>query len=255
MFKISRGTKIVFSISFFIALILVISAYLYYQNINSAEDPRTIKARNLFIDYDNFLEEKEYEKALNILDEIENIYTNLKEYKNSFEFGVVYNNRATVYILIALYSENDETKDKKALLEIAEKNTLESIKIYENWLKSNGKKTKKEIFKKIDEIFKKENFIIDDEDFYFLKNKRVEDIILAQIETPRRLSVSYTNLGTIQRHQLKQELALKSFTKALKLWKYNHTAKNNLNVLIGKSIEDESIIRKLFPPDRMKLDN
>jgi hypothetical protein len=66
--------------------------------------------------------------------------------------------------------------------------------------------------------------------------------------------VAYANLGIIQRHQYHQDSAISSYMAALKLWKRNPTAKNNLNTLLGRPAEDESIIDQLFPPDRRKPD-
>jgi len=79
-------------------------------------------------------------------------------------------------------------------------------------------------------------------------NKRIDDLILARHETPRRLSVTYTNMGIVLRHQYKQNEAVECYIKAIKLWKDNYTARNNFNVLMGKPPEDRSIIDQLFPP-------
>jgi len=40
------------------------------------------------------------------------------------------------------------------------------------------------------------------------------------------------------------------YVKALDLWSENHAAKNNINILFGKPPEKQSILRKLFPPER-----
>jgi hypothetical protein len=84
-------------------------------------------------------------------------------------------------------------------------------------------------------------------------HKRVDDLVLAQNETPRRLSVSFTNQGIVQRHLYKQNEAVESYIKAIKLWKDNFTARNNFNVLMGKPPKDRSIIDQLFPPDKNKF--
>jgi tetratricopeptide (TPR) repeat protein len=79
---------------------------------------------------------------------------------------------------------------------------------------------------------------------------RVKEIMSARIETPRRLSVSYTNLGIIKRHENEVEKAYDYYNKALELWDENHAAKNNMNILFGKPPEKQSVLRKLFPPER-----
>ena len=76
----------------------------------------------------------DFEGVLLILDTIETIYTQLDDYKNSWEMGVVYNNRASVYITQAIYIDEYMTEKKDSLLLIAENNILKSINFYENWL-------------------------------------------------------------------------------------------------------------------------
>ena len=78
-------------------------------------------------------------------------------------------------------------------------------------------------------------------------NKRCQDIILAQRENPRRLSVSYTNLGIIQKHQNNIDGAMKSFNKALDLWDKNLSAENNINIIQGKPLKEQSILERIFP--------
>jgi tetratricopeptide (TPR) repeat protein len=80
--------------------------------------------------------------------------------------------------------------------------------------------------------------------------KRVEEIIVAQHETKRRLSVSYTNLGIIHRHRGEFEEASEYYQKAFTLWEDNLTARNNLNILLGRPVEKRNFLEKLFPPDK-----
>jgi hypothetical protein len=84
-----------------------------------------------------------------------------------------------------------------------------------------------------------------------IKN-RVREIQTAQVETKRRLSVSYTNLGIIRRHENNPEEAYGYYTKALDMWSENLAAKNNINILFGRPVERQSFMRKMFPPDRKK---
>jgi len=76
------------------------------------------------------------------------------------------------------------------------------------------------------------------------------NIVAAQIETPRRLSVSLSNKGTIYHHMMKPDSSLTCYQLALSLWKDNRTAKSNLNVLMGGEPIKPSLIELLFPPDK-----
>jgi len=153
---------------------------------------------------------------------------------------------------MALYKTTDSL-ERAIFLSIAKKNIDSGIVVYTSWLNKNEKLFKDEIMEN-----EKPYFPINDPDFIGrnynkILNKRVDDLILAQKETPRRLSVCYTNLGIILRHQYKQNEAVECYIKAMKLWKDNFTARNNFNVLMGKPPEDRSIIDQLFPPDKNKF--
>ena len=81
-------------------------------------------------------------------------------------------------------------------------------------------------------------------------SKRVSEIVDAQNETPRRLSVAYTNLGIIKRHQEKYKDAIDCYTKAIELWDMNLAAENNLNTLLGRPLKKQNMLRKIFPPKK-----
>ena len=66
-------------------------------------------------------------------------------------------------------------------------------------------------------------------------------------ETPRRLSVSYTNLGIMYRFREDYENAALSYKKAMDLWEDNLSAENNLNILLGRPLKKRSLLRKIFP--------
>ena len=76
---------------------------------------------------------------------------------------------------------------------------------------------------------------------------RVEEIQDAEKETPRRLSVSYTNLGIVYRYRKDYESAAACYRKAMDLWEDNLTAENNLNLLRGRPRKKRNFLRKLFP--------
>jgi hypothetical protein len=252
IFNISKQAKIVL---IFIILIIVTGfsiAWFYYDYMNRAEDPRVINARMKLVRFDELMKVRKYTEAMPILDTINDIYTKTAGYKGSFEFGVIYNNRGTVYLSQALYDSLAIKKGKDSLLKLAEINVITSIEIYKHWLDSVEKLTREQIRRNIEPFFNENDPSFKGKNIKRILDKRVDDILFAQIETRRRLSVSYTNLGIIQRHQYRTEEAAHSYIEAIKLWKDNFTARNNFNVLMGKPPEDRSIIDKLFPPDRAK---
>ena len=70
------------------------------------------------------------------------------------------------------------------------------------------------------------------------------------METDRRVSVCYTNLGIILRSRDDNEGAAEMYIKALELWEMNLEAENNLNRLLGRPLKKRNIIQKLFPPEK-----
>jgi hypothetical protein len=251
IFRITRQTRILLIFLVCISASGLLIAYLYYNSKNKSEDPRIIGARLKLVEFDHLMKGHNYMEALQILDTVNTIYENTTGYQGSFEFGVIFNNRCSVYLSMALYDSLKPEEEKESLLRLAEKNVQKSISIYTVWLGSAGKLTKDQIKKYITPRFNENDPGLKGKNIGRLIGKRVEDIVFAQTETPRRLSVSYTNLGIIQRHQYRQEEAAQSYIKAISLWKDNFTARNNFNVLMGLPPEDRSIIEKLFPPERL----
>ena len=249
IFKFTRETKIVL---FGVACICAISfliAYFYYSGINKSEDPRVVETKRLFGQYDTFIKDKNYEAATIALDSIENIFLKAPGYSESYESGIVYNNRASIYISKALYESNDSI-DKHYLLDSAAIQANKCIEFYAKWIEQFGSLTKEQITTSVKPYFEENNEAFKGKNYKKILNKRVDDVVLAQKETPRRLSVAFTNLCIIQRHQYKQKEAAESYMQAIALWKDNPTALSNLNVLYGKPPKDRSVLRKLFPPDK-----
>ena len=184
------------------------------------------------------------------MDTIESIYTKVEHYRNSFEVGVLYNNRAAAYLSLSMNEEDGSLKD--SLLEVANKSINNSITIYENWLMSYDGKSEHEIEKDLEKGFLVGLQDYDDEDQKKFLHRRTKEIIEAQVETKRRLSVSYTNLGLVYRHQLRYEEAALSYQKAIENWDRNLTAENNLNKLMGRPEKKRNLIQKLFPPERVQ---
>ncbi|OFX80978.1 MAG: hypothetical protein A2X12_05350 [Bacteroidetes bacterium GWE2_29_8] len=253
-FKLSKQAKIVAMFIFAMIIIGFSIAYFYYDHVNKSEDQRVISGRIKLDKFDNLMKARKYSEALPLIDTVYNIYDNALGYEGSFEFGLLFNNRASVFLSMTLYDSLISKEEKENLLKLAFENITKSISIYEQWIDSVGKLNKEEIQSFVASAFRKDKVNFEGKDIEAIIKKRVDDIIFAKMETPRRLSVSYTNLGIIQRHQYKQQEALISYEKAITLWKDNFTARSNFNVLMGKPPEDRSIIEKLFPPDRNKKD-
>lgn len=250
----------VITIMALIVLATLTIAHFYYQNINKKEDPRVVEAKRLYNDYNKYLKENHYKKVLNTLDEIEKIYMQVPHYKNSYEMGVVYTNKAALFLTLAIYKDSLTVEREKyipelelhkdSLLNLSEEFTRKSIKIYKNWLDTFKHLNTNAIKEYIKDDFSKIDASQDKRKIY-LQN-RIEQVKNAQVETPRRLSVSYTNWGMIKRHRGQYEEAAELYVEALKLWDKNRAAKNNLNLLLGRPKEEPGILEQLFPPKRLE---
>ena len=229
----------------FIAATVVAATYIYYRNQNSYQDPRVAGVQKLYVQFDKERVGNNFERLLAILDQIDDVYQKVEEYRDSYELGVVDNDRSAIYLTKAIYNSADPILQRKDLL-LAQKFAMHAIERYEHWAAKYDQLNSNELTREISNLFTLE---IDNRDKYI--QKRVRDILDARIENKRRLSVSYTNLGMSQRHLRQQELALKSYLRAIELWDKNKTAKNNLRVLLGKEPQKESIIEKFFPEKRI----
>ena len=248
------GTKKVLSIVITITATIFIGSYFYYDSINKAEDPRILPAKKLFLTYDKELESDEYVQALSLLDQMLAIYRTTPGYENSYEIGVLLNNKASVY-LVELETEilTTENFDKNALeepLAVAADYTNQAIAIYENWLKEMGNLSEEQIKERISPYFKADDPAFAGMNANRLLEKRASLIVDAQLETPRRLSVSLTNLGMISRYLGNLEEAKAHYEKAIELWDRNYTAQDNLAVLLNQPVQKRSMISRLFPPER-----
>jgi tetratricopeptide (TPR) repeat protein len=230
----------------------VLVAYIYYNGKNKAEDPRIVQTKYMFRQFDQLMKENKYSSALPLLDSIAIILAKVPGYKESYELGIVYNNRGSAYLSMALYGSKDSTESVR-LLEMAKKNIDSGIAIYNTWLAKNNTLSENEFLKNEKKFFSENDVAFKGKNYNKILHKRVEDLVLARKEMPRRLSVCFTNLGIILRHQYKQNEAVESYIKAMTLWKDNYTARNNFNVLMGKPPKDRTIIDKLFPPDKNKF--
>jgi tetratricopeptide (TPR) repeat protein len=238
----------------FIMCALVLSGFiisqLYYKSVNASVDPRVVQARKLYENYNRFAEFNQINSIFRLMDTIESIYVKVEHYRTSFEVGVLYNNRAAACLSLALTEHELVVKD--SLLKVAEDALNKSIKIYQDWLLTYEGKDDQEVKKILTEGFYMGLEGYEKEDQQKFLQKRIREILHAQTETKRRLSVSLTNLGLVYRQQLKYEDAALSYEKAIKCWDRNLTAENNLNKLLGRPEKKRNIIQKLFPPERIQ---
>ncbi len=236
-----------------LSFIVIVVSYFYYKNINASKDPRVKQARELYEKYNNYAVQNDFENVFALLDSVEFIYKSVNHFSESFEVGVLYNNRAAAYLTMAIYESKPEAfilLSKNSLLNLAQESVQISIVIYENWLEKYSDKNSEHI----EQILQNDYYIglenySEKEKEKFIKS-RIQEIETAQYETERRLSVAYTNLGITHRHLEQFENAITNYQKAIELWDQNLTAENNLNILLGKPLTKRNLIQKLFPPKR-----
>ncbi len=224
-------------------------AQVYYGKINRSADPRVKQALVLYGRYNMYASDGDHEMILALLDSIDNIYSAVPHYSNSYEKGVVQNNRASVFLTRALEDSLRE-EVRQNYFSLAEHHLISGIKYYTSWLDTWGSLSEAELLSALSDEFAADQSLLIDRNLEAIVRKRVADIITARNEANRRLSVSYTNLGVIRRHENRVEEAYEFYNKALELWEDNFAARNNINILFGRPPERQSMIRKLFPPDR-----
>jgi tetratricopeptide (TPR) repeat protein len=255
----NKNTRAVVMVMIALVGISIIVSKFYYSNVNKSVDPRVADARQLYTAYNQLAEKNEFLQIFSLLDSIETIYEAIPHYTNSFETAVLYNNRAAVYLTLALHKDSlnlpgdnfvFSTISKDSLLFLADTCIHKAIGMYEQWLDEYVSLEEEELRQHIEKEFLNglQNYTKENQGNFL--RKRIREILDAQSETKRRLSVSYTNLGIIYRHQGNYEEAIKSYLNALELWDQNLTAENNLNRLLGKPLKKRNFIQKLFPPKK-----
>jgi len=248
------GTKKVLGVVLTITASIFIGSYFYYDAINKLEDPRITPAKQLFQEYDKELDSDEYVQALSLLDRMLAIYRATPGYEQSYEIGVLLNNKATVYLVemeTDLLTGTDVNRpDMQERLGVARDYTEQAIQLYRRWLDEMGSLSEEEIRKDISPHFVPSDPVFGDLDVEKVRDKRVDLIMDAQIETPRRVSVSLTNLGMINRYLGNLEEARSNYEAAIELWDRNYTAQDNLNILMNRPVQKRSLISRLFPPER-----
>lgn len=244
-----KGTRIIIGVMVVLAVIGIAIAWVYYGKINKAVDPRVRQAQVMYGRYNVYASENNTDMVLAVLDSIKDVYASVDHYTESWEMGVVENNRASVFLTKAL--DGDVREDiNQHYFSVAEHHLNLSLAIYNRWASLYGDLSEEEIKNLVETDFLSDPILAGNKNVHAIIRKRVQDFMTAQLEMPRRMSVCYTNLGIIRRHDNLLDEAIDCYVKALELWDHNHVAKNNLNILFGKPIEKQSILRKLFPPDR-----
>lgn len=234
-------------------------AKLYYNNVNSSNDPRIIEARELYGKYDIYAESNNFKAIFQLLDSVEHIYQSVEHYKHSYEIGVLHNNRSAAYLAMAIFHDDNSLSfdgitilSKDTLLSLSETAAQQSIQIYENWLGIYSDKNENEIQTLIMADFLSGLSNQTDKELERFESNRIDEVKEAQLETPRRLSVAYTNLGVIMRHRENYVVAIEYYKKAIDLWDRNLAAENSLNVLLGRPQKKRNFIEKLLPPSKDK---
>jgi tetratricopeptide (TPR) repeat protein len=252
LFNITKGTRVVISITLGICGTAILVAIFYYRNLNRAEDPRMIPVREWIQESEEFTANCQATESFIVLDSAIRYLRSLPGYENSYEVGVLYNDVSSAWLLSALYDSTLAETEKRKMLVTAKTFADSSITLYRSWIEKWKSLDPAQIREKISPFFDPNDLSFHHRNSDKILAKRIKDIQSAQLETPRRLSVTLTNLGTIYRHQIKPDSALLCFAEALELWKDNETAQNNLQVLNGGAPVKPSLIRKLFPPDKKK---
>jgi tetratricopeptide (TPR) repeat protein len=233
-----------------LVLFSVVISHYYYKETNASVDPRIVEARKLYEKYNLYAQKNEFQSIFPLMDSIELIYSSVDHYKQSFEVGVLYNNRSAAYLTWALFSDNINQPELDSLINLADSAINISLGIYDQWLQRFEDKDKTEIQAIISDEFLTglEQYDPELKDKYL--SNRINEIQESQSETSRRMSVAYTNQGIIYRHNMQYDSAAILYKKAIDLWDRNLTAENNLNVLLGRPLKKRSFIQKLFPPER-----
>jgi len=218
----------------FFGIIVVISvAYatlFYYRASVKSEDPRILIVHQQHDKYDKLMKNEEYIDAMKMLDSIEATYLKFDDYKKSYEVGLIMNSKAVNWLTIALSESNDSIKLN--FLDSAKVFASRSINTLEYWIKEFTHLSRNEIIIKIGDNYTPDYNIFKERNLVDIINKRADDIITAQKETPKQLSIAYTNLGTVYQYIGDYKKAIHCNRKALEIWNENKTAKYNISNLI-----------------------
>jgi len=234
-----------------LVVITILLAYSHYRGKNLSVDPRIVPARKLYEGYNALAGSNDYAGVIRLLDTIAQIYSQYPHYRGSFETGVLENNRAAVYLTLGLTYDSLWSPyhhlGQDSLMVLGESAARKSIDIYENWLSVYAENEAGEIKEQVLANFEIGLNPDDPEAMEAYVGNRVREIEDAIEEMPRRLSVSYTNLGLAYRFREDYQRAASCYQQAIDLWEDNLTAENNLNILLGEPMKKRNFIQKMFP--------
>jgi len=247
----SKPTRALILVMMALVFISLLFAFLHYRGENQSVDPRIVPARKLYENYNSLTAKNDFKGVILLLDSIDYIYRKYPHYHTSFETGVLENNRAAVYLTLVISYDSISSPFHHlgidSLLTLGESAVRNSIYIYESWLRIFSEMEESQIREQIRESFVMGLNDSTPEEIEEYLDNRIEEIQTAMEETPRRLSVSYTNLGIIHRYRKDYQNAAACYKKALDLWQENLTAENNLNLLLGRPFRKRNFIEKMFP--------
>ncbi len=252
IFKLTAGTRKLLVITSSVAVVAVLFAVFHYRGINRSEDPRVAHARELLAEYDRLSGGPGSIDFFHLLDSAAAIYENVTGYEHSWEKGVIFNNRCSGLLLMALYDTSLNDSVRRSLIELSIVWCDSSITTYLAWKDTWGSLPEDEVAHQLRLSMNAGDPAFTGYNFRKIFRKRVDDIMMARVEIDRRLSVSYTNKATAFRHLMMQDSAYHYYQEALTLWSHNRTAESNLSVLMGGEPVRPGIIESLFPPDRKK---
>lgn len=252
IFVLTAGTRKLLVITSSVAALAVLYAVFHYRGINRSEDPRVAPARQLMAEYDRLSGGPGSHDFFNLLDSAAVIYESVPGYERSWETGVIFNNRCSGLLMMAIYDDSLNDSVRRSLIDLSVTWCDSSIIRYLDWKEEWGDIPEDEVVRKLNLSMSAEDPAFEGYRFERIFGKRVDDIMLARVEVDRRLSVSYTNKATAFRHLMMQDSAYYYYQKALSLWNQNRIAKSNLSVLMGGDPVKTGIIESLFPPDRKK---
>jgi tetratricopeptide (TPR) repeat protein len=252
MVRIGKSARTLILVMGVLVIIVVIIFQNQFRLQDASVDPRIKPARELYKSYNGFAAANQFDSVLALMDTIESIYRSTDHYANSFEVGVLYNNRGAAWLTMGLFGEYYRSHERDSLVEKAETSVRAGISIYESWKKEFEQLDEFQIRRAISDLFMKglNNYNTDDRERFL--TSRIAEITEAQAEIDRRLSVGYTNLGMVYRHREKYDSAAVCYEKALELWDRNLAAENNLNTLLGRPHRKRNFIERMFPPERLK---
>ncbi|MCG8697962.1 MAG: tetratricopeptide repeat protein [Bacteroidales bacterium] len=248
----NKSTRALILIMGAFALIAVLIAKFYYKGLNNSVDTRIVEARKLYEQYNTFAQQGEFDSVFWLMDTVEFMYSHYEHYEKSYEVGVLYNNRAAAWLTMMLHVSpfKDSVPLKDSLVNLANDVSQYAIDMYSEWIEKYGQATEEELEQILTQEYLPELTQFDETTQQNFFKNRVKEIKEAQLETSRRLSVSYTNMGVVHRYNERYKESAKCYHKALELWDQNLTAENNLNSMLGRPLRKRTFIQKMFPPKR-----